>query len=165
MTLVDRVAGTKSIDAAALGDFPVTRKTGEPAYQLAVVVDDADGGIDDIVRGDDLLTSTFRQRQIAAALRDAGWEPTQPWADIAYAHVPLVVGPDGRRLAKRHGDTRLSWYRQQGTPAETIVRWAARTCGWVTASAMVSQMHREIADQFGWDRVAGRPIEVGQEWS
>ena len=114
MTLDDRVVGTINLDAASLGDFPVTRKAGEIAYQLAVVVDDADAGVGDIVRGDDLLASTFRQMQIIAALREADWQPQRPWQALAYAHVPLVVGPDGRRLAKRHGDTRLSWFREAG---------------------------------------------------
>lgn len=158
MTLIDRVAGSVTIDAASLGDFPVTRKTGEPAYQLAVVVDDADAGIDDIVRGDDLLTSTFRQTQIAAALRDAGWTPQQPWRQIAYAHVPLVVGTDGRRLAKRHGDTRLSTYRDGGVTAESIVRWAAGTIGLERRGLNLLELHEEAIGQFDWEKVSGPAV-------
>ncbi|MGI9472061.1 MAG: glutamate--tRNA ligase family protein, partial [Rubripirellula sp.] len=80
----------------ALGAFPLTQKNGEPSYQLAVVVDDAAMGVTEVVRGDDLIASTFRQIELYRAL------------DLPvprFAHVPLVCGADGRRLAKRHGDT------------------------------------------------------------
>ncbi len=79
-------------------DFVVRRNDGAYAYNLAVVVDDAAQGIEEVVRGDDLLDSTPRQLWLAGALGVA--EPS-------YAHVPLVLGPDGRRLAKRHGDVTL----------------------------------------------------------
>src|SRR5205823_5583932 len=85
------------------GDFVVWKSAGGPAYQLAVVVDDAAQGITEVIRGDDLIPSTPRQLLLYRAL---GLEAPR------FAHVPLVVGPDGRRLAKRHGDTRLSALRQ-----------------------------------------------------
>src|SRR5262249_32606099 len=80
------------------GDFVVWKSAGTPAYQLAVVVDDAAQGVTEVVRGDDLVPSTPRQLLLYEAL---GLRPP------GFVHVPLVVGPDGRRLAKRHGDTRL----------------------------------------------------------
>jgi glutamyl-tRNA synthetase len=104
--------------AEQLGDFVIARSDGTPAYQLAVVVDDHDMGVTEIVRGDDLLCSTYRQ---LAILQHLGW-PTP-----TYYHVPLMVGPDGRRLAKRHGDTRLSHFRQQGMTAEQVVGYLAWT--------------------------------------
>jgi glutamyl-tRNA synthetase len=79
-------------------DFVIRRNDGAPAYNLAVVVDDAAQGIEEVVRGDDLLDSTPRQLFLARAL--ALPEPS-------YAHVPLVLGPDGARLAKRHGAVTL----------------------------------------------------------
>ena len=79
-------------------DFVVRRNDGAPAYNLAVVVDDAEQGIGEVVRGDDLLDSTPRQLFVARALG---------LPEPSYAHVPLVLGPDGRRLAKRHGDVTL----------------------------------------------------------
>ena len=119
MAFEDRVAGRVCCDPlTAIGDFPVTRKEGAAAYQLAVVVDDLESGVTEVVRGDDLLLSTFRQLQIYNYL---GAKPP------VFAHVPLVVGTDGRRLAKRHGDTRLSQYREQGMRPEAIVAWAARS--------------------------------------
>ncbi len=103
-----------------LGDFPVTQKSGQFSYQLAVVVDDLNAAINQVVRGNDLVASTFRQLQIYEALGAAAPQ---------YAHVPLVRGLDGNRLAKRHGDTRLSEYRAAGVSQEQIVGWAAFSVG------------------------------------
>jgi len=105
---------------AEVGDFVVAKRDGQPAYQLAVVVDDADFGIDEVCRGDDLLSSTGRQLLLYEAL---GARPPD------FLHLPLVVGPDGRRLAKRHGDTRLSWFRRRGVPAAEVCGFLAWTLG------------------------------------
>ncbi len=102
------------------GDFVVWTRRGQPAYQLAVVVDDASQGITDVVRGDDLIDSAARQMLLIEAL---GLGP-QP----RYTHLPLVVGEDGRRLAKRHGDTRIAQYRDQGASAERLVGLMAFWC-------------------------------------
>jgi len=119
--LVDRVAGERRCNVAReLGDFVVARSDGAPAYQLAVVVDDHAMGVTEVLRGDDLLPSAFRQLELYEIL---GWQPP------AFVHVPLVIGEDGRRLAKRHGDTRISTLRQAGVSAERFVGWLAWTCG------------------------------------
>lgn len=121
-TFMDKFAGEQSIDVnAAVGDFQIWTKGGLPSYQLAVVVDDARQGIDRVVRGDDLLGSTPRQALLYERL---GIGPTPE-----YWHVPLVRGEDGRRLAKRHGDTRLDHYRRQGVPPERVVGLLAEWCG------------------------------------
>src|SRR5262245_12637678 len=118
---VDRVAGFQSCNVAAeLGDFVVAKADGSPAYQLAVVVDDHEMGITEVLRGDDLLPSAFRQFELYDFF---GWSPPQ------FAHVPLVVGADGRRLAKRHGDTRLATLRDQGATPERLVGLLAWSCG------------------------------------
>lgn len=118
----DRVVGPREIDVAAdVGDFVVWTKRGQPSYQLAVVVDDARQGITDVVRGSDLLTSAARQALLYDAL-GLGPPPRQ-W------HLPLVRGPDGRRLAKRHGDTRLDSYRAAGVPAQRVVGLVAAWSG------------------------------------
>src|SRR4029453_7512515 len=96
-----------------LGDFVIAKADGTPAYQLAVVVDDASMGVTQVVRGDDLLDSTPRQILLYPALGMAEKIPS-------YWHLPLVVGTDGRRLAKRHGDTRLMTYRQAGVSARRV---------------------------------------------
>jgi glutamyl-tRNA synthetase len=105
-----------------LGDFVIRKADGTPAYQLAVVVDDAAQGVSDVVRGDDLLDSTPRQMLLYRALGLSDLIPT-------YLHLPLVVGADGKRLAKRHGDTRLTTYRDRGISAERVVALLARWCG------------------------------------
>ena len=151
----DRVAGAQQcVPAAALGDFPITRKTGEPAYQLAVVVDDAAMGVTEVVRGDDLLASTFWQLELYAAL---GATPPE------FAHVPLVLGADGRRLAKRHGDTRLSHFRDSGVAPEQIVRWAAETAGLMPSDAPqreLAALHRKLIERFDWSRIARDEVVV-----
>jgi glutamyl-tRNA synthetase len=119
----DRFLGVRRINVAAeLGDFVIAKSDGTAAYQLAVVVDDLAGGITEVVRGDDLLDSTPRQILLYEALGAGDRVPH-------YTHVPLVVGSDGRRLAKRHGDTRVSTYRQLGVPASRIMDLLARWCG------------------------------------
>lgn len=120
-SFLDGVAGYQQANVAEqLGDFIVAKGDGTPAYQLAVVVDDFHMGVTEVLRGDDLIPSSFRQLDLLAAL---GWPAPN------YLHVPLMVGPDGRRLAKRHGDTRLSWFREAGYSAEFIVGFLASTIG------------------------------------
>lgn len=147
---VDLVAGRQvSRPASDLGDFPVTRKSGEAAYQLAVVVDDAAMGVTEVVRGDDLLPSTFWQLELYRAL-----QLTPP----TFAHVPLVVGADGRRLAKRHGDTRLSQFRQRGVPADTVIEWAALTSGLLRAGETADPTL--IAERFDWTKIPRSAVVV-----
>jgi len=119
----DRFLGRRRINVAIeLGDFVIAKSDCTAAYQLAVVVDDLAAGVSEVVRGDDLLDSTPRQILIYEALGAADRIPH-------YTHVPLVVGADGRRLAKRHGDTRIATYRQFGVPASRILELLARWCG------------------------------------
>jgi glutamyl-tRNA synthetase len=94
---------------------------GQPAYQLAVVVDDARHAVTHIIRGDDLIESTGRQLLLQRSL---GFLTTP-----SYLHLPLVRGSDGRRLAKRHGDTRLDAYRDRGVRAERVIGLIAHWCG------------------------------------
>jgi glutamyl-tRNA synthetase len=119
----DRFRGPERFEVARqLGDFVIAKADGTAAYQLAVVVDDAAMGVTDVVRGDDLVDSTPRQVLLYHALGLARRLPD-------YYHLPLVTGPDGRRLAKRHGDTRLSFYREKGVPPERVRALMARWCG------------------------------------
>jgi glutamyl-tRNA synthetase len=105
---------------AITGDFVVLKRDGGPAYQLAVVVDDSAQGVTEVLRADDLLPSTPRQLLLYRAL---GWPAPR------FAHVPLVVGGDGLRLAKRHGDTSLRWLREQGVASDALVGHLAFLCG------------------------------------
>lgn len=108
--------------ARQLGDFVIRKSDGTAAYQLAVVLDDLAAGVTDIVRGDDLLDSTPRQILLYRAMGRADAIPR-------YWHLPLVTGADGRRLAKRHGDTRLASYRDAGVTAGQILALLAHWCG------------------------------------
>ena len=116
----DRFAGPSAYDPSeTVGDFILWTKRDQPSYQLAVVVDDFRQGVDTVIRGDDLRDSAARQLLLYRALgyssdRDGAGEPE-------YSHLPLVVGTDGRRLAKRHGDTRVQTYREQGVPQEAVI--------------------------------------------
>lgn len=118
----DAVAGRQESSLAEWsGDFAVAR--GDSAgYQLAVVVDDHAMGVTEVVRGDDLLPSTHRQLALYSAL---AYTPPR------FCHLPLVVGPDGRRLAKRHGDSRLSVLREAGHGPERVLGWIGWSCGWL----------------------------------
>ncbi|HBS28949.1 MAG TPA: tRNA glutamyl-Q(34) synthetase GluQRS [Phycisphaerales bacterium] len=119
---VDEFAGPQSrCPARTIGDFVVWTARGQASYQLAVVVDDARQGVTHIVRGDDLLDSAARQVLLIEAL---GLAPPP-----AYCHLPLVVGADGRRLAKRHGDTRLTRYMDMGVRAERVLGLLGAWCG------------------------------------
>ncbi len=119
---VDLCRGDTRIDLHQHGgDFVVWKSSGTPAYQLAVVVDDAANGITHVVRGDDLVTSTPRQLLLYRHLT---------LNSPRFAHVTLVVGTDGRRLAKRHGDTRLRAMREAGVAPEAVVGLLAWSCGW-----------------------------------
>jgi glutamyl-tRNA synthetase len=131
VTWCDAFRGTQCIDARNLGDFVIAKADRTAAYQLAVVVDDADAGVTQVVRGDDLVDSTPRQMLLYRALGLSERIPT-------YAHLPLVTGPDGRRLAKRHGDTRLSYYRSLGVQAGRVVALLARWCAVRAAGASCS---------------------------
>lgn len=117
----DGVLGAQAFDVeSTVGDFPILRRAGFPAYQLAVVVDDARQGVNEIVRGADLVDSTARQVLLQRAL---GYARPRWW------HIPLVVDADGRRFAKRSDDIALARLRALGVAPERVVAWVARRSG------------------------------------
>jgi glutamyl-tRNA synthetase len=121
VTVDDEFAGPQTFNLArSLGDFVVWTRRAQPAYQLAVVVDDDRQGITDVIRGDDLLESAACQTLLYKAL-DVPLVPR-------YIHLPLVIGPDGRRLAKRHGDTRLARYLDEGVSPDRVIGLIAHWC-------------------------------------
>jgi glutamyl-tRNA synthetase len=134
--------------ACEVGDFVVRRNDGVASYQLAVVVDDAEMGITHVLRGDDLLGSTPRQIQLAQALG-----LTVP----RHAHVPLLIGPDGKRLAKRNGPPGLTELRKSGLPAERVVGLLAR---WARLSEGRPVTAAELVPRFSLDRLPRAPIVV-----
>ncbi len=124
--------------AEDVGDFIVWTKRGQPAYQLAVSVDDHRQGITHVVRGDDLIPSAARQ----ILLREALNLTPEP----AYIHLPLVIGPDGRRLAKRHGDTRVVACRDAGVNPERVIGLLASWSGICNAPEPMTAA--EFAERF-----------------
>lgn len=154
VTFGDGFAGEQSHNVQQqVGDFVISTKAGLPSYQLAVVVDDARQGVSEIVRGDDLLRSAARQLWLYRYL-DITPVPR-------YWHLPLVLGPDGRRLAKRHGDTRLSYYREGGTPPEKIIGLIAMWSGVQTSRALMSAT--EFAQRFDLTKLSHDPVVFTDE--
>jgi glutamyl-tRNA synthetase len=117
----DKVQGRVAVQNAEIDDFVLLRSDGTPTYMLAVVVDDHDMGVTHVIRGDDHLNNAFRQ---LAILRAMGWpEPV-------YAHVPLIHGPDGAKLSKRHGALGVDAYRDElGLLPEAVSNYLLRL-GW-----------------------------------
>jgi glutamyl-tRNA synthetase len=141
----DRIAGWQpELDR---DDFVIHRRDGVFAYQLACVVDDADMRITEVLRGDDLLASTPRQIALFHALDLP--VPT-------FAHVPLVLGPDGERLAKRHGSIALAELRHLGP--ERVVGFLAHSAGLIDRAEPVAA--RELVDNFSFERIARAPSIV-----
>lgn len=151
---VDQVCGSQSVDVQAqVGDFVLATKMGLPAYQLAVAVDDARQGVTDVVRGDDLLGSTPRQIMLYRML-GLGDAPR-------YWHLPLVVGPDGHRMAKRHDAVRLTTYLDAGVPGERVVGLLAKWAGLIEQAAPMSAS--AFAERLDPDRIAYESPRFTQE--
>jgi glutamyl-tRNA synthetase len=141
----DRVAGEVT---GIVDDFVLRRNDGVPAYNLAVVVDDAAQGIDEVVRGDDLLLSTPRHRHLQTLL---GHESP------VYAHVPLVLGGDGERLAKRHGAVTLDDLVGLGETERSVVAVLLESLGLPPDPAAA-------VTEFAWSRVPRTPWTIPERW-
>ena len=128
------------------GDFVLRRADGVYAYQLAVVVDDADNGVTQVVRGRDLLASTPRQMYLFSLLGRPAPE---------YFHVPLLLAPDGRRLSKRDGDLDLGALLQRTTP-ERIIGALAFAAGLLEQNEPISA--KELASVFDWRKIRKEDI-------
>ncbi len=128
------------------GDFVLRRSDGLFVYQLAVVIDDAEAGVTEVVRGTDLLSSAPRQMYLQELL---GFPHPQ------YGHVPLLLSGDGRRLSKRDRDLDLGYLRQH-TTAESILGSLAYACGLISKNEAVSA--RELVGEFSWGKLRKDPI-------
>ena len=154
IAFTDRICGPTSQNLSdACGDFVLRRADGVHAYQLAVVADDAAMRVCEVVRGADLLDSTARQIYL---YRLFGWpEPT-------FAHVPLLVDPDGRRLSKRRGDVDLGLLRERGAAPEMIVGYLAYKAGLIDAPRNVAPA--ELIDGFSFGALPHGPVIVQDDW-
>jgi glutamyl-tRNA synthetase len=116
----DAVQGEVTVENTQLDDMILLRADGTPTYMLAVVVDDHDMGVTHVIRGDDHLNNAFRQLQIIRAMG---------WPEPVYAHIPLIHGPDGAKLSKRHGALGVDAYRDMGFLPEALRNYLLRL-GW-----------------------------------
>jgi len=123
----DEVQGIVTIKNETLDDMIVLRSDGTPTYMLAVVVDDHDMGVTHVIRGDDHLNNAARQQMVYTAM---GW--TVP----VWAHIPLIHGPDGKKLSKRHGATGVEEYQAMGYPAAGMRNYLTRL-GWAHGDAEI----------------------------
>ncbi len=144
----DRLAGRY---VGSVDDVVLARADGVPAYNLAVVVDDLAQDVDQVVRGGDLLPSAPRQVLLAELLGGSGPE---------HWHVPLVLGDDGQRLAKRHGAVSLGDLAHEGWPVTRVLGSLAASIG--CAGPGESVTIGELVDRFDPDRVPRRPIDVDE---
>ena len=123
----DQVQGRVTIKNETLDDMIVLRSDGTPVYMLAVVVDDHDMGVTHVIRGDDHLNNAARQQMVYDAM---GWQIP------VWAHIPLIHGPDGKKLSKRHGATGVEEYQAMGYPAAGMRNYLTRL-GWAQGDAEI----------------------------
>ncbi|MEX2649179.1 MAG: glutamate--tRNA ligase [Alphaproteobacteria bacterium] len=150
--IADGVQGDVTVANAQLDDMVLLRADGSPTYMLAVVVDDHDMGITQVIRGSDHLTNTFRQVQIFRAMG---------WPEPGYAHIPLIHGPDGAKLSKRHGALGLEAYRDMGFLPEAMRNYLLRL-GWSHGDDETISTEQAIA-WFGLESVGRSPARFDMD--
>jgi glutamyl-tRNA synthetase len=143
----DRVQGRVTVQNAEIDDFILLRSDGTPTYMLAVVVDDHDMGVTHVIRGDDHLNNAFRQLAIIRPMA---------WPEPVYAHVPLIHGPDGAKLSKRHGALGVDSYRDElGLLPEAVFNYLLRL-GWGHGDDEIISREQAI-EWFNLDHVGKSP--------
>ncbi|HXH04957.1 MAG TPA: glutamate--tRNA ligase, partial [Vicinamibacterales bacterium] len=140
----DLVHGEIAVDHETIEDFVILRSDGHPTYQLSVVVDDLDMRITHVIRGDDHISNTPKQILLYRAF---GGEPP------AFAHVPLILGPDRRRLSKRHGATSVMEYKRLGYLPEAMVNFLA-LLGWSPATGQEIFTRDELIAAFSLEGIS-----------
>jgi glutamyl-tRNA synthetase len=143
----DKVQGRVAVQNAEIDDFVLLRSDGTPTYMLAVVVDDHDMGVTHVIRGDDHLNNAFRQLAIIRAMG---------FPEPVYAHVPLIHGPDGAKLSKRHGAIGVDSYRDElGMLPEAVFNYLLRL-GWGHGDDEIISREQAV-EWFGLDHVGKSP--------
>lgn len=142
-SFVDLVHGEISLDHATVDDFVLLRSDQHPTYHLSVVVDDIDMGITQVIRGDDHISNTPKQLLLYGAF---GAPAPQ------FAHLPLILGPDKKRLSKRHGSVAVEEYRSQGILPETLVNFLA-LLGWNPGDEREIMTREELIHEFALSQV------------
>jgi glutamyl-tRNA synthetase len=153
MCFVDLVHGPIEFDGANIEDFVILRSDGQPTYQLSVVSDDIEMAITHVVRGDDHISNTPKQILLYQALG----APTP-----LFAHVPLILGPDKKRLSKRHGATSVTEYEREGFLPEAMVNFLARL-GWSPGTDRELFTTPELIEAFSLEGISGGNAVFGLE--
>ncbi len=149
----DLIRGPMRFEGASVDDFVILRSDGTPTYHLASTVDDVDYEITHVARGEDLLSSTPKHILLTRAL---GAEPAR------YAHLPLLIGADGKKLSKRHGATAISEFRAQGYLAEAMVNYLS-LLGWSAGDDLTMFDRRLAVDRFDLAAVQKNPAVFDEE--
>lgn len=149
----DRVYKKISVETSEIDDFVIQRRDGSPVYQLAVVVDDAQMGITHVIRGEDHLSNTPKQILLYLAL---GYDVPK------FAHLPLIVGQDGKRLSKRHGATSLEEYHKRGYLNSAMLNYLA-LLGWTPKSNQEIFMPDELVEEFDLLRVSKKSAAFDEQ--
>lgn len=147
-TIKDHVQGDVTVSNDQLDDFIILRSDGTPTYMLSVVVDDHDMGITHILRGDDHLNNTFRQKVIFDAM---GWDVPQ------FAHLPLIHGADGAKFSKRHGAQSVQEFREMGYLPEALFNYLLRL-GWSHGDDEVIPREKAV-EWFGLKSIGKAPAK------
>jgi len=147
--IMDEVQGTVTVQNNTLDDMICLRSDGTPTYMLAVVVDDHDMGVTHVIRGDDHLNNAGRQQMIYDAM---GWDIP------VWAHIPLIHGPDGKKLSKRHGAVGVEEYQRMGYPAAGMRNYLTRL-GWAHLDAEIFTSD-EAMQMFGLSGIGRAPARL-----
>ena len=153
ITFQDAVLGEITNPYSAIKDFVIQRSDGSPLYNLAVAVDDRDMGITHVVRGQDHVSNTPRQLMLLRAL---GAEPP------VYAHIPLLHGPDGKKLSKRHGAASVQAVRDEGYLPEAVRNYIA-LLGWGYDESTTFMTTGELVERFALERVSKNPAVFDEQ--
>jgi glutamyl-tRNA synthetase len=153
ITVDDLIRGEAHFPENDLRDFVIMRSDGTPTYLLAAAVDDVQMEMTHVIRGEDLFPSTPRQLEIIEAM---GAQPP------AYAHLPLIVGPDRQPLSKRHGSVAVEWFREQGFLPEALVNYLA-LLGWSYDETSTFFSREELIEKFDLSRVSRNPAAFDEE--
>jgi len=143
ITFDDKIRGEIEFDTSDLGDFVIAKDMESPLYHLAVVVDDYEMGVSHVIRGDDHISNTPRQILIYEAL-----DIPRP----AYAHIPLILGPDKSKLSKRHGATSINEFKEAGYLSGAVINYLA-LLGWNPGNDRELFSREELVEAFSLKRV------------
>ena len=148
----DMVKGTVAIDAEEIEDFVIRRSDGSPIYQMAVVVDDATMGVTHVLRGDDHLSNTPKQIMLFEAL---GFDVP------VFGHVPMILGPDKKKMSKRHGAVSVMVYKEMGYLPDAMLNYLARL-GWSHGDEEIFSK-KELVEKFSIEHLGNSPSVFDQE--